>query len=365
MEAKYIACMVLHSLGDVIGYNNGLWDYDSRTNDIELVLERVYEFIDLGGINGIDISKWRPSANTTFHIINAKSLLHSKSPEEFVINSAKTMIEYYNANKFSGGGLGITLTENVKKLSSSIDKIQKEGKSVLEYNSNFGGSGASARTACIGLVYYNKYNELLSYSVENCKLTHNNAYGYIGGYMVAFFIHLALLEIPIKEWAFKFAVYAFPSLDKFIKNNVGDKEYLMYQNDRNHYYVKMERYLNIRFELIDKKVHIIEDKSRINLIQRLKDFTNEEISSNKNFIGLTGLDAVLLAYDSLLFCDGKWEKLVFYSMLHNGVAQTTGCIAGALYGATYGFGDVPDSNLLQLTNKQELIDLGKELFNKV
>ena len=43
-------------------------------------------------------------------------------------------------------------------------------------------------------------------------------------------------------------------------------------------------------------------------------------------------------------------------MLHIGDTDTTGCIAGAWYGALYGFGDVP----LNLVKSIEIIDRLKE-----
>ena len=50
--------------------------------------------------------------------------------------------------------------------------------------------------------------------------------------------------------------------------------------------------------------------------------------------------ALLSIYDSLLVCDGKFEKFVFYGMLNTKFSS----LAGFLYGMIYGLEDVP-SNL--------------------
>jgi ADP-ribosylglycohydrolase len=73
---------------------------------------------------------------------------------------------------------------------------------------------------------------------------------------------------------------------------------------------------------------------------------------------------MIMAYDCLLDCDGAWEKLVIYSMLHPGDSDTVGSVAGALYGSVYGFGDVPNRLFEHLEFKDDLLTVSKELFKK-
>ena len=72
---------------------------------------------------------------------------------------------------------------------------------------------------------------------------------------------------------------------------------------------------------------------------------------------------MIMAYDALIDCDGLWEKLVFYSMLHPGDSDTVGAIAGGLYGIVYGFGDVPEKMMCCVEKKSLLIELGKSFYN--
>ena len=64
-----------------------------------------------------------------------------------------------------------------------------------------------------------------------------------------------------------------------------------------------------------------------------------------------------MAYNALLDCDGNWEKLVYYGMLHGGDSDTVGAICGGLYGAVYGSKDVPEHLLKYLEMKEKLIEL--------
>ena len=70
-----------------------------------------------------------------------------------------------------------------------------------------------------------------------------------------------------------------------------------------------------------------------------------------------------MAYDSLLDAGQYWEKLVIYAMLHVGDSDTVGSIAGAWYGAIYGFGDVPKGNLEHLEYSDKLYKLGGKLYD--
>jgi ADP-ribosylglycohydrolase len=71
-----------------------------------------------------------------------------------------------------------------------------------------------------------------------------------------------------------------------------------------------------------------------------------------------------MAYDALLDCDGKWEKIIFYAILNPSDSSTVGAIAGGFYGAVYGFGDVPLTMLQNIEEGNNLIDLGKKMYKK-
>ena len=69
--------------------------------------------------------------------------------------------------------------------------------------------------------------------------------------------------------------------------------------------------------------------------------------------GKNGLDGILYAYDSFMEAGSSFEKLIYNSMLHSGLTNVTGCIAGALFGAYYGNKDLPN-NLSNIELKDKL-----------
>ena len=90
-------------------------------------------------------------------------------------------------------------------------------------------------------------------------------------------------------------------------------------------------------------------------------FYYNNFSTKGNFFpGSNGFDSVIIAYDCLLDCRGSFETLVYYSMLHAGDSDSTGCIAGAFYGAYYGKFDLP-KNLYSIDKYNDM----KELINKI
>ena len=73
---------------------------------------------------------------------------------------------------------------------------------------------------------------------------------------------------------------------------------------------------------------------------------------------------LIIIYDSLLDCDGCWEKLLFYSIfvyIYN-PKSTMGAIAGGLYGIVYGYGDVQTKMLKHLEEKKKLLNISKLFF---
>lgn len=54
-----------------------------------------------------------------------------------------------------------------------------------------------------------------------------------------------------------------------------------------------------------------------------------------------GVDSVIIAYDALLGAGESWEELCLRGMLHGGDSDSTGTIAGAWFGAVYGFKEIP------------------------
>jgi hypothetical protein len=74
---KYDNVMLLHALGDTIGFYNGIFEFNFFQSDqnYKITMEIVFEFIRLGGYSGINLERWNVSDDTLFHIAIAHSLL--------------------------------------------------------------------------------------------------------------------------------------------------------------------------------------------------------------------------------------------------------------------------------------------------
>jgi len=361
MEERYSACMVLHALGDTIGYNNSKWEF--MPGGSEKVLEKVYQFIYLGGVNYVPPKGWVVSDDTIMHIKTAISLLDDfKSVNGLGKILKKNYIDAYDQFIKEGVDLrypGKTLMTNIKKLKKGLEWNE------MDYDINYGGSGASMRTSCIGLAYHGKNNfeNLMKISIESSRMTHNSATGYLGGFTSALFTSFAIQNIDIKKWPFKlvelFDNQTIPVYIKEAGRDVGN-----YFEDFHVFLRKWKRYIDDKFDDNGEPVARRSDKNLVLRTNYYYSVYKNELDPDTFFPGSGGDDSTIIAYDCLLDAGRNWEKLVFYAMLHGGDTDTTGCIAGSWYGAIYGFGDVPNSIINNVEMKSEIEKIGKKLYNK-
>jgi len=371
MEDKYIACMVLHAVGDTVGFKNSEWEF-KRGNPSDKALEKLYEFLDLGGINHISLKNWRVSDDTIMHIQTAASLLSD-------FNSINSLGQLFKKNFMDA--LNQFKEEGIEKRypgTSTLLSLQalKEGSewNDIPYDLMAGGSGASMRSLCIGLAFYgeSERDKLIQISIESGRITNNSAVGYLGSFAAALFAALAVEGKKINDWPFILLDLLNSKVGKYIKSTGRDVDH--YEKDHHVFIDKWHRYTEDKFD--DNKNPIIR-KSNRNLLLRGKYYNdafgmqipvmigNKVVhTENHNFIGSGGDDSVIIAYDCLLDSGMNWEKLVVYSMLHMGDTDTTGAIAAGLYGLLNTFSDVPPNFLEHLEYKSELTTIGKELYKK-
>jgi ADP-ribosylarginine hydrolase len=384
MDKRFNAIMVLHALGDTIGFKNGDWEFNYHKDKFEVldyVNELIYEFIDLGGVNGINLDGWLVSDDTFFHIAMAKSMLKYKNyPLEILIlhikdnlwdeaermwheasgkykpddpHNSESSNDSKNTNNFNRY-IGITTSENIKKFTATFDARYDK------YDPYAGGNGCAMRNLVIGMCLHGESvrDSLIELSVVSSQLTHNNALGYLAGFNAALFTALAIENIPIKKWGFILLNYLkSDKLKSFLSLDNLDQIY-----DHNVYIRYWRKYLDTKFDANEEPIR---NRSYANPMHRIRyfydNFFKEDISYQ---IGASGYLCMIMAYDAVLDCDGKWEKLIVYAMLHSGDSDTIGAVAGGLYGAVYGMGDVPSNMLKYLERKDELEKLGHDLYKK-
>jgi ADP-ribosylglycohydrolase len=363
-EDKYIGLFLLHALGDTLGFRNTEFDFFNDNKELESPLaaisEFIFEFIDLGGVNGIDIKDWIISDDTLYHIAIAKSILKFKGKftEKFYIFTKRNMVKMHN----------IMINEQEKGVqrypshttSKYIEKFTKHKDArFYKYDPATGGNGAAMRNLCIGLAFHksDQLDMLIEMSINLSKLTHNSPYGYLAGFTSAYFVSLAIQEIPINKWPFLLIeLLQSEKIKKYININEND-EFMDYVS----YIRYWRKYIDTRF--IDEKP--IKIRSTSNMIFRIKYYVDNFIENGRSkYLGNSGFCAMIMAYDSVLDCDGKWEKIIFYAILHFGDSDTVGAIAGGLYGALYGIGDVPQNMICCIEKKKQLLKLGKLFHEK-
>lgn len=366
IKDKFVACIMLHALGDTIGFKNGEWEFSTGTID-KRIFETLYEYFEFGGINYIPDGTWKVSDDTILNIDVIYSLLKNHAENNVEIFCDALVEQFIKSYDF------FSIEKNMKEREPGSNTLKymnilKEGTKWknIPYDSYAGGSGASMRSSVIGLAFRgtNNRNKLLEWSIESSAITHNNAVGYLGGLTAALFTAYALEGIDIKMWPMLL-------LDMF---NVGIIDKYIISKNRNveEYVDDSETFINKWLVYVEDKFkdgEIIQRRSNRNLIHRAKyyfQFFGFEKERDTFFPGSGGDDSVIIAYDALIDCNGSWEKLIIYSVMHGGDSDTTACIASSWYGALYGFGDVPIHRIDKLESKyrDELYDLSEKMFDK-
>lgn len=361
IKDKCIMSFLLYALGDKIGFKNSDWKMDyGRPATAGTINEFVYEFIDLGGINGIDISDWIISADTFYNIAIGKTLLKYKGTidKKFIVNAKNNLIESYNQIAMdSKAGVKRYDGDTTKKY-LSIFTLENDARN-QPYDVESGGNGIASRSIPVGIAFYKELDldKLIDVSITLGKLTHNSPFGFLSGFTVAYFASLAMRDVNINLWAqMMIEILESEKITKHIDMNIQEIRF-----DYMDYVRYWRKYIDTRF--IENKP--IKSRSTSNLIFRIRYYYENFVKGSKSTgIGVSGFCACIMAYDVLLDCDAKWEKLIFYGILNPSDSNTIGAICGGLYGAMYGFGDVPEHMIHNIEKHKEIIKLGNKFYNK-
>lgn len=361
MSKKYEAMFVLHSLADTIGFRNGISDLKRKTViTLDIINEFLYRFIALGGINGLDISKWKTSDATLYHLSMGRAMLKYKGKlsKKFILSTKNEIIKSNNimADEIDGKIYnrypGAVTSKSISNFTETTDA------SHMPYNEYSGGNSCAVRMLCIGACLHGKQkrDDLIDVAIRLGKITHNSPVGFLGGLNAALFVAFSIEGININRWPMEFLDIL---KSKKVKSNINNDS-IGELGDFLAYIKNWQLYIDARF----KKGKPIETKSQENLILRMKFYHENFVKyTPSSRIGESGYTACIMAYDSLIDCDGKWEKLVVYSTMHPGDSNAVGAIAGGLFGIHYGYGDVPNILLDNMEFSNELKSLAKKIYD--
>jgi ADP-ribosylglycohydrolase len=371
-KKKFKACMILAALGDVIGFNNGIYEFNN-SNDFSIntigdnyIIEGshytnyiIFDFINTCGFYNCPLPNMTISDDTIFHLSMAKALIESNE-NNFLANIEKNMIKEINTpdkildmiNKYRIGN--VTLN-SLKKLKNGDNWLK------FQYKENDGGTGGCMRTMCIGLIYpnINQREKLIKLALLSTRITHNNAIAWLGAITSALFISLAINNIEPSYWIFELISLLESSvIDNIVEENIPN-DYVNYIKDKKIFIDKWKKYQQIRFD----KYKFKEIKLMMMPNYRSKFYHDMfHFNNNRIYPGAGGDDSVIIAYDALLDSKDDWEKIVVYSMLHVGDSDTTGTIAGAFYGAYYGNTNISKIMTKKFNMTKELSDIGLQLY---
>jgi ADP-ribosylglycohydrolase len=382
MEKKINAAFLLGFIGDIIGFGNGVNEFNNSNRfsqdnfgekfeqaGADYSNELVFNFIHEGGFQTHPKPDWTVSDDSIMLEANTNGLIEWANQDKTrsninllisiiknkYIDLIKDRLDLEKFERVYKGG--ITTINYLKKLKSGSD--YKE----FSYDDKAGGSGGSMRSAIIGVVFNKKSDllKLIEVAIETTCLTHPNAIAFLGSIMVSLFASYAFNQIDPVRWCVD-AIEIIESdiIDNYIKVNKESFE-AFYLRDKKIFLNKWKDYLEDRFDEYDftyKKSLAMKYPSQRTL------FYNKFSARKKDiYPGAGGDDSVIIAYDCLVDSNGSWDKVVFNSMLHVGDSDTTGTICGFLYGLYYGLDKV---YALMLTNmidhKEEAYLLGKKIF---
>ena len=385
MEKKITAAFLLGFMGDIIGFGNGITEFNNSNRfshdnfgdkfeqaGADYSNELVFNFIYEGGFKTHPKPSYTVSDDSIMLEANAKALIEwgrvskdtQKSDIDLLINIIKKeyielikdRLELEKFERVYKGGL--TTINYLKKL-----KIGNDYKD-FAYDDKAGGSGGSMRSAIIGVVFNKKSNllKLIEVAIESTCLTHPNAIAFLGSIMVALFASYAVAGIEPVRWCVDaMEVLESDIIDNYIKTKKDTYE-TFYMRDKKIFINKWKDYIEDRFDEYDftyKKSMVMKYPSQRTL------FYNKFSARKKDiYPGAGGDDSVIIGYDCLVDSEGSWDKVVYYSMLHVGDSDTTGTICGFLYGLYYGLDTVYNSMITNMIDhKEESYDLSKKLLN--
>ena len=340
--------MVLGGVGDALGFKNGHWEFCMNGLDIHR------ELAQLGGVRKIRVAlpNWRVSDDTVMHIATAKALVkHGHSGDKNELIKALAM-EYKNCmSNMKGRQAGITCIKSCEMLDPrSLDGCR------VPFNKRGGGCGAAMRAMCIGLRYPDpdQIEDLIAVSIESGILTHHHPTGYLGALAAALFTSYAIQGKNLFEWGASL-LEVLPRAKTYILNSdIDEKEENITEWD---YFGK--RWLEY---LLDRKITEPNSEPVFPITYGVSERDDYyKTLSFHNWGGNSGHDAPMIAYDALLGCNGNWEELCNRAMFHGGDSDSTGTIAGCLFGAMHGFESVPKENYKDVEFRKELEDLSLQL----
>ncbi|KAH3746009.1 ADP-ribosylarginine hydrolase [Pelomyxa schiedti] len=349
LPEAYVGCMVLGAVGDALGYYGGRWEFMKSGAQIHAELS---EMTRGAGVPALALygRDWRVSDDTVMHLATAEALATGAEGNELYQCIAARYVVCWK--DMGGRAPGMSCLTGVKRLLADGSNWAESA-----FNPTAGGCGAAMRAMCIGLKYplASQLQSLVACAVESGRITHHSPSGYLGAVAAAVFTAYAIQKVPVIDWGWKLLEEVIPVAKEHIVNSRRSVE-------RNlalfgYFQKKWSDYLELRcITKANKTGPTFPAKWGV----EERDYFYQSVSYS-GWGGSSGHDAPLIAYDSLLWAKDNWEQLCLAGMLHGGDSDSTGTIAGALWGAVYGLSKVPERNYMYVEYVDRAASLALEI----
>ena len=373
--SHYEACFYCGALGDTIGFKNGDWEFLKDTKEILSQCER------LGGIIELPIEQWIVSDDTVMHMATARALLNLAGPGKSMLFDASSLKHVFCDEYLECLNDMVGRAPGMATLRAKTSMIKRQ---YVNYDSKSGGNGAAMRMMAVGLAMPHKWQKrsMIKMAIIASLVTHHNPVAVLGAIVSALFTSFAIKNIPVVTWPFIFLYEDLPVIEDCLNDMKLIDEWSKHHDSIDYFVNMWKKYIESRFGKIHEFVHKSSDGSMIasskpewaheweNRYELRDDFARAFQYSN--WYGSSGHDAVILAYDALLYTirhsdmesdsHEPYVRLMTLSALNEGDSDSIASIAGAWFGAAYGMKHLPESTY-KLEYQPEMEVLAQRLFN--
>jgi ADP-ribosylglycohydrolase len=314
----------------------------------EIANRLLYNYIDEGGFDNIKISeKHDPTQlRQAFCEIASKCLIEYMHEVKGEPLEALHIKSY--ANKLQNLYI---MMKSMFKQSFPFKNAFSESNKIMVHDENMTDASVLINNLFIGVMFYKNDVNILKYSIEITRITHNSVEAYISSFIANMFISFAMTNKDPNKWIFKILrILEKTYIMEYLKYN--PKELTdAYDKHIDGILDTLKRYIEIRF--VNKKhkydVTLSVPSNRIYMYEKILNISPIDFGANC-------LDTVIIAYDCFLDAavhkKPSLEKLYVCSMLHTGMTEYTGALAFTLWGAYFGYNNVPEHVIKSYSDKK-------------